>query len=248
MQVTGSIPLPETARTGHLALYGYTPIIRGTTLLFSVGWFDWEDSDSVLPETGLVGIDTETDAVASFESDSRCAGITQAIVTASGDAYFVSSALAGAAFRLERLSTEPCALRVRAGEASFDQSYLQRLGELTGGSVAGEPVPAGGESLFLRVFDDALGAVPAGAATWELTGQAAWRWSRWNLTSNELVSIDDLQPSTADVLWFETGGKVYGTETSADYSETTLIELTAEGGPRRALTAPGFLHGLARVR
>jgi hypothetical protein len=60
--------------------------------------------------------------------------------------------------------------------------------------------------------------------------------------------VDALEPSTSDVLWFQVDGKVYGTETTADYSETTLIELTADGGPRRALTAPGLLHGVTRVR
>src|SRR5690606_35985490 len=61
MTVTGSIALPETARDGFLALYGYAPILRGKTLLISVGWFDWEEYDSVLGESGLIAIDTEAD-------------------------------------------------------------------------------------------------------------------------------------------------------------------------------------------
>ena len=36
--------------------------------------------------------------------------------------------------------------------------------------------------------------------------------------------------------------------TTASYSESTLIELTAEGGPQAAITVPGFLHGVARIR
>ena len=83
--------------------------------------------------------------------------------------------------------------------------------------AAGEPVPGGGNTLFLRVFDE-------GEAT-----------------------VTDENAATSDVLWFQVDGRVYGTETTEDYS-TTLIELTAEGGPRAALTAPGFVHGVARVR
>jgi hypothetical protein len=93
-----------------------------------------------------------------------------------------------------------------------------------------------------------LGSVPDGALTWELTSQSAWRWLRWTPSTGELSPVDALEPSTSDVLWFRVNRKVYGTETAADYSETTLIELTAEGGPRRAMTAPGFLHGVARIR
>ena len=96
--------------------------------------------------------------------------------------------------------------------------------------------------------DEELGAVSAESATWELTGQNAWRWMRWDVRSDEVSPLAELESSTADVLWFEVDGRVYGTETTSDYSHTTLIELTAEGGPKRELTVPGFLQGLARIR
>lgn len=104
--------------------------------------------------------------------------------------YFVSSALAAAAYRLDRLDTEPCALRVLADANEFDKEYVAHLEDVTGAAIAGEPVPADGSSLFLRVFDDDAGTVEADDATWDVTGQA----------------------------------------------------------PRRALTAPGFLYGVARAR
>jgi len=137
---------------------------------------------------------------------------------------------------------------VRAGSDAFDPDYLANLGDATGSAMAGEPIPAGGDGVFLRVFDESLGTVADDNATWELTGQSAWRWVRWDVSTNDVSPITELEPSTSDVLWFQVEGRVYGTETKADYSETTLIDLTAEGGPRRALTAPGFLHGVARIR
>src|SRR5687768_7864199 len=84
MQITGSIALPETLRPGYLALYGYAPILRGTQLLISVGWFDWDVNDSVLGETGLLVLDTTTDTVQRFDVDPRCGGITQPIATSAG--------------------------------------------------------------------------------------------------------------------------------------------------------------------
>jgi hypothetical protein len=245
MTIEGTVELPETVRDGYLSLYGYTPHLRDGELFFSVGWFDWEN-DRVLPETGLVVLDTETDA-AQFEVDDRCGGITTSVQTESGDAYFVSSALAGATYHVGRLSTEPCALRVRAGERVFDSAYLLRLEDITGVPISGEPIPAGGDTVFLRVLDEELAEIESGAASWNITGQAAWRWWRWDISSGTAGDAG-LEPSTADVLWFEVEGRVFGTETKEDYSDTTLIELNAEGGPRRALTAPGFLHGVARVR
>jgi hypothetical protein len=248
MEVMGSISLAETARDGYLSYYGITPIRRGRELLFSVGWFDWLDRDAILPETGLVVLDTETDEVKRFDVDERCAGITQAIELASGDAYFVSSAMAGATHRLERLASEPCALRITRGSDRFDSDYALSLTTLTGGAIAGEPAPANGDALFLRVLDDALVTITQESRSWDLTGQAAWRWARWNVETNELAAVSDLAPSTADVFWFRLEDRVFASETKPDYSETTLIDLLAAAGERRAITLPGFLQNIARVR
>jgi hypothetical protein len=248
MVITGTIDLRQTDRPGFLSLYSYTPIVRGDQLLFTVGWFDWSANDMVLGETGLVVIDTAADLVARFDVDPRCGGITQAIATASGDAYLVSSALAGAAHRLDRLPTAPCALRIRGGETTFDAGYHMALGELTGGAIAGEPVPGGADRIFLRVFDEGAATIAPGSATWELTGQLAWQWWAWDVAANTASKLDALPASTADVLWFQLDGRVFGTATTADYATTTLIDLTAAGGPTPALTAPGFLHGATRIR
>lgn len=246
MRVIGNIPLPETMRGGYTSYYGISHVERGTKLVFSVGWFGWEKSDSVRPETGLVVIDTEDDAVESFEVDNRC-GITQVMPLDGGDAYFVSSSLAASAFHLGRLATEPCVLRVRAEDTEIDQDYLLQLQDITDGALAGEPTPFGGEEVLLRVLDDQLADIPEDAHTWDITGQAAWRWVRWNVETNEVNELD-LAPSTSDVAWFRVHDKVYAMQRKTDYSETTLIELTAEGGSEVELTVPGLLHGLARLR
>lgn len=248
MEVQGTIPLPDTAREGYLALYGYGSIQRGKTLLFSVGWFDWATSDAVLPETGLVAIDTETDTVVRFDVDDRCGGITQPVEAASGDAYFVSSALAGAAYHLDRLETEPCALRILKDADAFDPDFALHLSELTDGAIAGDPIPAGGDSLFLRVFDEGLATIGEEAKTFEITGQPAWHWWRWDTAANEAAPVGELVPSPANVSFFEVDGRVFAIDEKDDSTASTLIELTAEGGPRLGLTTPGYLHGVAKVR
>ncbi|WP_394827260.1 hypothetical protein [Pendulispora albinea] len=248
MTVEGTIKLPQTERTGYLSLYGYGSLLRDGKLIFPVGWFDWDVGDKVLGETGLVVIDTATNTVSRFDVDNRCGGITTPVLMASGDMYFTSSALAGAAFRLGRLPTAPCALRIKAGADAFDPSYLARLSDVTSTAIAGEPIPAGGNSMFLRVFDETAATVKSDDQTWKLTSQAAWQWWRWDVTTAKAVRLSELPSATADALWFQVDGRVFGADAKTDYSSTTLIELTAQGGPKRSLTAPGFLHGVARVR
>ncbi|WP_437982711.1 hypothetical protein [Sorangium sp. So ce117] len=248
MEVEGTIPLPDTHREGYLALYGYGSVLRGKTLLVSVGWVDWTTTDTILPETGLIAIDTETDTVVRFDVDDRCGGITQPIETASGDAYFVSSALAAATYHLDRLETEPCALRILKDADAFDPDFALHLSELTDGAIAGDPIPAGRDGIFLRVFDEELATIDEETKMSGLTGQPAWHWWRWDTAANEVEAIADLAPSPANVSFFEIDGKVFTIDEGSDSTESTLIELTAEGGPKLGLKTPGYLHGLAKVR
>jgi hypothetical protein len=248
MTVEGSVPLPETAREGYLSLYGYAPIFRDGKLLISVGWFDWEEGDRVLGETGLLVLDTASDRVLRFDVETSCGGVTQPVTLDSGDTYLVSSALAGAAHRLGRLSTPPCALRIPKGSDAFDPGYRLPLRDLTSAAVVGEPVPAGDGGIFLRVFDERAADITEESVTWDLTGEAAWHWWRWDVAAGTASELTELAPSTADVVWLEVDGRVYGTATTESYAETTLIDLTSAEAPVNGLTAPGFLHGVARIR
>lgn len=248
MEVLGAVPLPETVRDGYLSYYSLTALRRGKRLVFSVGWFDWLTNDAILPETGLVVLDTETDTVERFDSDRRCAGITQALETESGDAYFVSSAMASAAHHLGRLETLPCALRVAAEEHEFDPSYRVSLQDVSGEALVGEPIPGAGSSIMLRAMDPAAVDVTDETHTWDLTGTAKWRWLEWDVTSNEIKALEQLPLATADAFWFRVDGRVLGSQVDAEYTKTELVDLSSSGQPKAAITFPGFLQGLARVR
>jgi hypothetical protein len=246
MKVEGVVEMPETEREGYTAVYSYASVRRGDKLLFSVGWFDWTN-DKILPETGLLVLDTTSDEVVRFDVDKRCGGITQPVTLSNGEAYFASSALAGALYKIGSYKLEPCVLRVAKNADAFDTKYLLKLADLTDGAIAGEPIGAGDDRIFLRVLADDMVTVEADTASWEITGTAAWSWIVWDV-SKEKVSELDLEPSTADVLSFEVDGRVFVGQTTAEYESTTLIELTAEGGPKSALESPGFFSGLAKIK
>jgi hypothetical protein len=77
--------------------------------------------------------------------------------------------------------------------------------------------------------------------------QPIWTWSRCDLDRDELTPVDELPASTADTFWFQIDGNVYASQTNDDNSQTTLINLTADGGSS-ASSLPGFLQNIARVR
>jgi hypothetical protein len=70
----------------------------------------------------------------------------------------------------------------------------------------------------------------------------------FNAETNEATLVDEMPVAPANVSWFQVDGDVYTIEEKSEPFESTLIELTAEGGPERRLTAPGYLHAMARVR
>ena len=201
----------------------------------------------MLPETGLVVLDTKDDTVARFDVDERCGGITTPVTLDSGDTYYVSSALNGAADFVGHRAAKPCALRVLSGQDRFDPDYALELGEITAGAVAGEPVPAGGDGLFLRVLDQGAVRSEPGDASWNITGQTVWTWWKWEPGKDgmgEASQVEALDASTADVVFFQVDGRVFGSQTTEDYSETTLLELSAEDGPKPAISVPGFASHL----
>ncbi len=58
----------------------------------------------------------------------------------------------------------------------------------------------------------------------------------------------DLPPSAAGGTEIAVDGAVYTSLSSQDFSETTLLEMTASGGPRPALVARGYLETALRAR
>jgi hypothetical protein len=244
MIVEGTIDLGETVRDGYLALYSYSAIKRGDKLLFSVGWFDW-DTDRVGDDTGLVVIDTKRDRVERFDVDERCGGVTTPVTVATGDTYYVSSALAAAADVIGRPSSKPCALRILKGKDTFDDSYALDLNEVSDGAPVGEPIPGDKNEIVLRALDeDELEGEPA--ESWEVTSQLAWSWWRWDVATGESSRIEELPLSTSDVVWFQVDGRTIGSQTEADYSSTTLLDMSATP-PETLLTVHGFASGVARV-
>jgi hypothetical protein len=165
-----------------------------------------------------------------------------------GDTYLVSSSLGAAAHVLDRLDVAPCALRIGADSDEFDPEYALTLSDITDGAMAGDPVPGPDGRVFLRVLDEELINIEEGAFTYELTGQPAWRWLLWDPASDEVEKVSELPAAPANVSWFNADGSIYTIEEKSEPFESTLIELTADGGPKTRLTVPGYLHGVARVR
>jgi hypothetical protein len=248
MQIEGDLALPpELRKEGFVVVFDGKAQRQGNDLHLVASWAD-HTNGRYPPGALVVTIDTATDEVVAQEADGRCSQVFDSMRHPSGDIYYACSPWSAATHRAlgADFAAESCLLRIRRGQRRFDPDFHVRLPALTGGQVAGTLIPGQGAEGFVRVLDESLFPVVPGATVRDLTGAEAWRW--WRLDLDALMaSPSDLAPSAAGATELQIDGVVYTSLSKQDFSETTLIEMTAPGGPRPGLAARGYLHNGLRV-
>jgi hypothetical protein len=89
----------------------------------------------------------------------------------------------------QRQAPHDCALRLRAGEVTFDADWELDLTQRAGGVAAIASVPAGGSSIWMKVFEPSAfsGVVPVAEIDW---GLEAWRWGLLDVESDDPIRLD----------------------------------------------------------
>lgn len=213
---------------------------------FAVSWTT-EEFDRVDPGTALVRIDTATDAI-TVEHDDRCRGLNKTAV--SGDAlYFFSDVINGFGYAVygDDGGQPDCALRVLPGATTFDAAYLGSMAPALGDDEIGTIVSVTEDGVaWAQVVDTTM--VPTTPGTpygeWYETG---WRWVRLDLaTLADPVRVSST-PGAYSGFTMVSGSSFFVSEAEADYSESTLVDLSGET-PAPGVSFPGFVLDVARVR
>lgn len=247
MAITSTIDLSELGKEGWVTYFDYRPKQRGAQLVLPAYYLD-ENFSASPTEAAVAFIDTATDAV-TVARDTRCGGFSTSALTASGDLYVASDPYLDALHRTagEAASPPGCLLRVRAGETRFDPDFFVTISDIAedfGGGI----VPGHGTHAYLRVYDEEVEAVTAETTAIDLYARAAWRW--WRIDTADVTTAEPvaLPPGAGTLRVFEVDGRAYATDASADYSTTTLVDMSQAEGPRPGLTVPGNVAGVLRVR
>lgn len=247
MTVDGTIDLAVTAKTNLTTIFALKPLLRADgTLLFPVTWRNFE-TDDTYSGTGLVVVDTATDTLRKYTESAACQGVTWSAITSDGTLYAATTPFYAVLQRVNGKGPASCVLRIQPGADEFDATYKVDLAALVGGRVAGGLARGPEGELFFRAIgtDVAIGPTTSASDVWS---DAVWRWYRWNLASGQATAVDTLPLSSAGGLTYDVDGRTYATDSAADFSSTTLLDMTAPGGPVKALEAPGYIYGLSRVR
>jgi len=250
MEVEGTISITLPAREGFRTNLEAWPTRVDNRLYIAFGWWDFANA-RVDPGAGVAVIDTENDSVVSVTEDPRCAGIFHSAAASDGYIYYACGVYPAAAHRIfgDSNAPESCLLRIRAGDDEFDPDFYVPIASLTGGRPGGELVGRG-DDLFLRVFDEAESGLTIDneTTTFDMTSAVAWRWWRLGAGAASAEELTSLSYSAAGSAPYVMNGRVFTSQANADYSESTLVEMSAEGGPATRATAVGDFTGLIHVR
>lgn len=197
--------------------------------------------------TALVHFDPETEE-ATVTKDSRCTAMEFGFLADNGDAYWYSVSDASVRHSFQELDiSHDCALRVRAGEATFDPDWELDLTTRAGGASVIGAAPAGGSKIWVKVFEkeSMTDSIPVEEIDW---GLLVWRWGLLDMETNEDVVLDtqaELAVYYGTALSIDE--RTYIPSSNADYTETTLLDLSSTS-IRRGLLVPGELRNAVRLR
>jgi hypothetical protein len=243
MELDRAIPVDDFKCLEASTTFG-TPIRREDGFYFPRGCWDLDVTSS---GASLVHLDPRTDEV-TVTHDVRCMGMQIGFLADNGDAYWFSDYDASVEWTFQRRDTpHDCALRLRAGESTFDAEWELDLTTRTGGVSAIAAVPAGDSRIWVKVFEPSAfdGEIPVDEIDW---GRKAWRWGLLDVARDRPVELD--QDASLVVSYgypIMVDGRAFSPASNSDYSETTLTELT-ETGIEERLHVQGELRKIFRLR
>jgi hypothetical protein len=248
MEVDRAIPVEDFKCPEMQTEFG-VPIKRGDGYYFPRSCWDL---DVTSPGSSLVHLDPTTGEVR-VTHDDRCMGMQIGFMADSGHAYWFADHDASVEWSLKpEDKPHDCALRLRAGETTFDADWELDLTTRTGGASAVASVPAGGSSVWVKVFEEAAvpAVLPLEEMDWSLSSLKTWRWGMLDVEIDDAVQVNT---EAELVVYFgppiEVDGRSFSPSTSYSDAgdETTLVELSASGVANR-ITVKGELRKVVRLR
>jgi len=246
MEILNTFPLEGLEREGFLTDFG-SVFQREDGIYFPIQWYD-ENEDRGPAGAALVRVVPDTDEI-EITTDPRCSGMDVGVMTSQGDIYWFSTRVT-TWWRAPVNANGPhdCALRVRRGEQTFDSSWQLDVTTRTNGWPSVATVTGGGSKVWLRVLEESEVGVPADATPDVVEELQGWQWYLLDVESNLPAARNgERTPGSYYAYGFEIDGRTYTTESDADYTQSTLLELTEQGFVEGA-TVEGTVRGLARLR
>lgn len=245
MVIVDVIDFPDDIERDGFAPKVRFATVRGSKVLVPLAW-ESVSFESSLDEAALVTVDLDA-GTATAVVDSRCPAAQSKFEAPNGDEYYFSSI---AFVYFERVLDDGrahCALRIRAGEETFDPDYVFEFNTL------GEDEPiafvgwGGGTRVYVRVLDEGLFSPPAGTTYGEFFGAGAWRLASFDIASpSGGLSFDGSSPAACCGSTTVIAGTPYLVRFAPDFATSTLLDVSGEQ-PAESMNFPGVFAGAVPV-
>lgn len=193
-------------------------------------------NDGILNDTTIIALDTREDEVISRRVETRCAGLWSR--RQGPDAtYFITSALqAELHAQSPELVPAPCLLRIRAGETSFDPTWMGSLTDQVGSRLwGGFSAGPDGTSLTRVAPEESLEDLSEAGLS--LFSAPIWQWWKTELDGSAASPLESLGTSSAERGAIEVDSRVYTVSTDPETRADTLIDITDPERPTHGLTS-----------
>jgi len=248
MQIGGTFELPGLPDRGAQTPYVTTDrgaVVRGDRLYVTVGWGDW-DNYSLSNDSVILVIDTENDEVVGTLS-APCPDLNVASMDDGGDIYF-SNWVYGIGPSLFESGASTCAVRIKAGEDTLDESWSLAFTDITEGRQAAALRFIGSGKALISVFHDERVEITPEADRWAIADSANWRSWTLDLDTLDATELDGLDWHAGGFYASRIDGRNHVFIPSADYSSTEAFELSSDGAVEPRWTTTGWVTRLFKVR
>ncbi len=247
MTTGASIDLSALGVTNYRTNFAYNIVVRGTQVVVPAFYYNTSYSGAIA-QTQVALIDSHSGSVSTI-SDARC-GVFSTVATApNGDLYFGSDTYSVAIHRVNPGGApDGCLLRMNAGENVFDPNFFVTVSALTGGQPGGAAVIGDGNSLWVRAFDESLFPVTAATSALYILAAPAWHWWTVDLAHPTSATESPYAPGGGEVKSFTVDGHTWVGDPNQDYTQATLLDMTATGAPIAGVVLHGQPSGIVKLR
>jgi hypothetical protein len=208
----------------------------------------WHDADwyefSQISQIGIYRPDGSLDALL----DAPCPALNIATSDEDGNLYFTGMVDTLAHQLLEPGSQlERCVVRINAGEQTIAEGWPRRFEELTGGRPSGRFYYLKDGVGLLTVFHEERATLDSKDS---FASIFADHWGLWlvDLDAWQAEPIEGWGFTSSNVFFSRVDERAFLHRVKADFSETTLFEVTVDRKVTPRITLPGYGIQLARVR
>jgi hypothetical protein len=220
-------------------------VLRGNRLFRTVYWSNWDEFTSSKDQYLLV-YDTDRDEIVDVVEETRCPALSNRIDRdEEGNLYFsnwiwnVGETLAGE-------GPSSCALRILAGEETFDRDWILRYPEITAGREGAMFSYLGAGKALISVFYEDHLDLPADTAPDELVSTDSWKLWLIDLDSREGAPLEGLPWNAGAISTYHVDDRAFLLVPGDDWTSTSVHEVVGEHAEKR-FDAKGWSYQLFKL-